>query len=603
MESLIFVNVTTRTARSSVTGVSQPRVICTLLAQWQARFRFFITGEEPAAVPGISLRCVLKATPTGAALIASSVAVLSGVTYSFDFSSVDSAPLRALLGDLDNIDLTGEIELTIADRVERVAFPVTVINSRHRPEDVEPPPYETEIEDYLTARAVRYDDVSQVLTNEQKAAVQSKLGISSGVSDHGALSGLADDDHPQYLDQTRGDARYPLALAMTTALAGKEPLQTLATEAEMQAGVEISPRRMSPALIAAAIEALAAGGPGLDLPLSLTNGGTGSTDADAARLALAVEFFIAAVAQQVSITVQAEASTDWNNNGYIDIADTTGALRLWFNVDSTGFAPEGGEGLRLAEVSLASGATIATVAYAIAAALSADGAFSVAGDHENGHIDLTVILPGLVGFTTTSSNYSIAQANVTQTGANSYRRLGAFDGRAVSNVDALTLQGYAANAFAAFSHVHAFTAIQNRPLYANMAADIVSTSTNLVNLLSAAVVSGKTYSFFATGTLSTSVTTEGCSLAINGPAASGIVAVATLPTNGIGGLTSGAVTAWEAKFTNINGPGSLARGRWEISGRFVASAAGSFAIRGCAETVGNSVTFHAGSILVLTPTN
>lgn len=34
------------------------------------------------------------------------------------------------------------------------------------------------------------------------------------ITDHGALSGLADDDHPQYLNQTRGDARYA-ALAHT----------------------------------------------------------------------------------------------------------------------------------------------------------------------------------------------------------------------------------------------------------------------------------------------------------------------------------------------------------------------------------------------------
>lgn len=32
----------------------------------------------------------------------------------------------------------------------------------------------------------------------------------TGVSDHGALTGLSDDDHPQYLNQTRGDARYSL---------------------------------------------------------------------------------------------------------------------------------------------------------------------------------------------------------------------------------------------------------------------------------------------------------------------------------------------------------------------------------------------------------
>lgn len=33
-------------------------------------------------------------------------------------------------------------------------------------------------------------------------------GLPSGVSDHGALTGLADDDHTQYYNQARGDARY-----------------------------------------------------------------------------------------------------------------------------------------------------------------------------------------------------------------------------------------------------------------------------------------------------------------------------------------------------------------------------------------------------------
>lgn len=35
-------------------------------------------------------------------------------------------------------------------------------------------------------------------------------GPSGGVEDHGLLTGLADDDHPQYHNNARGDARYPL---------------------------------------------------------------------------------------------------------------------------------------------------------------------------------------------------------------------------------------------------------------------------------------------------------------------------------------------------------------------------------------------------------
>jgi len=41
-------------------------------------------------------------------------------------------------------------------------------------------------------------------------------GGGGGVTDHGALSGLGDDDHPQYHNDTRGDARYaPLAQGVT----------------------------------------------------------------------------------------------------------------------------------------------------------------------------------------------------------------------------------------------------------------------------------------------------------------------------------------------------------------------------------------------------
>ncbi|WP_020398989.1 hypothetical protein [Kordiimonas gwangyangensis] len=46
---------------------------------------------------------------------------------------------------------------------------------------------------------------------------------SGGVTDHGALSGLGDDDHPQYLNSTRGDARYYTKGQVDAALATKAP--------------------------------------------------------------------------------------------------------------------------------------------------------------------------------------------------------------------------------------------------------------------------------------------------------------------------------------------------------------------------------------------
>ena len=52
----------------------------------------------------------------------------------------------------------------------------------------------------------------------------SALGVtggSGGVTDHGALTGLSDDDHGQYHNDTRGDARYYTKAQVDTSLSGK----------------------------------------------------------------------------------------------------------------------------------------------------------------------------------------------------------------------------------------------------------------------------------------------------------------------------------------------------------------------------------------------
>jgi hypothetical protein len=57
-----------------------------------------------------------------------------------------------------------------------------------------------------------------------------------GVTDHGALTGLSDDDHPQYLNNARGDARYPTLtdyaadlIALNLDIDGKQPLASVLT--------------------------------------------------------------------------------------------------------------------------------------------------------------------------------------------------------------------------------------------------------------------------------------------------------------------------------------------------------------------------------------
>lgn len=72
-----------------------------------------------------------------------------------------------------------------------------------------------------------YPDTSLVYvpgTGESNVYIESIWVASDsggGVSDHGALTGLSDDDHTQYLTQARGDARYYTESETDTLLAGK----------------------------------------------------------------------------------------------------------------------------------------------------------------------------------------------------------------------------------------------------------------------------------------------------------------------------------------------------------------------------------------------
>lgn len=103
---------------------------------------------------------------------------------------------------------------------------------------------------------------SIVTLNGEQAIQDGRLdaleAAGSAAADHGTLLGLADDDHPQYFDATRGDDRYALIGHGHTGI--YEPVQTPASQVEMEAGTETALRSMSPLRVAQAISALGGGG-------------------------------------------------------------------------------------------------------------------------------------------------------------------------------------------------------------------------------------------------------------------------------------------------------------------------------------------------------
>lgn len=115
----------------------------------------------------------------------------------------------------------------------------------------------------LTTEAT-LDDVSQIIhwigDEPTLAALAHKVIVSGGgsgeggVTDHGALTGLADDDHSQYHTNARGDARYHLLSTdlatdaeLTTGLAGK------ADASHAHAGEDITSGTIADARIASSI--------------------------------------------------------------------------------------------------------------------------------------------------------------------------------------------------------------------------------------------------------------------------------------------------------------------------------------------------------------
>jgi hypothetical protein len=458
VESLIYVNTENVTAHCTPTGNGPPRVICTLLAQWQARYSFFVTGEEPAAVAGITLRCVLKEQPTGAVLLASSTASVSGAVYTFDFASVDSSGLRTLIGDADEIELEGEIEWTLSGRVERVYFPVTLLNSRHRPDDAAPDPADEAYEAWLSARAVRFDE-AQTLTTEQKAQARANIGVSSstggslpaggttgqvlakqsnadGDADWQSLGGAA----ALNVGTTSGtvcagdDSRLTNSRAPTGSaggvLAGTYPNPTfaadMATQAELDAGLAAKADLVGGKVPSSQIP----------FPISISDGGTGAETAAAARINLGTETVVPGVAQVVTLNIESGAVYEWNAR-YVDIYDGTSVCRFWVNT-GPGDVPPTPAGGRLQMVYIA-GVEIIDAETAFLAAFSAQSSAFTATGSGTGQITVTNVTAAAAPAPAYSSPPLPIALSVSTNGVDSYRQLPSIDGSQLYNVSATVL--------------------------------------------------------------------------------------------------------------------------------------------------------------------
>lgn len=151
MTGLAYLNTSTLTAHRAFTGIAEPELACRLQAQFALEVGFFETGDTAAALlTSPSFRVAIKGTPTGSPFVLTSTGNTQATTYLFNFTSVDSAALRSAIGDLHELEAIAEVEWTVSGAVQRVAFPITILNAWIRTSDSAPDPAAEESETWLT---------------------------------------------------------------------------------------------------------------------------------------------------------------------------------------------------------------------------------------------------------------------------------------------------------------------------------------------------------------------------------------------------------------------------------------------------------------------
>lgn len=150
MTGLVYLNTTTLSARKTLTGIEVPVISCRLQAQFALEVGFFATGDTaPELLSSPTFRVAIKGTPTGSPFVLTSTAEEQESTYLFNFASVDSTALRTAIGDLPQLSAYGEVEWTVSGEVQRVSFPVVILNAYIRSGDSAPDPAAEESDAWL----------------------------------------------------------------------------------------------------------------------------------------------------------------------------------------------------------------------------------------------------------------------------------------------------------------------------------------------------------------------------------------------------------------------------------------------------------------------
>lgn len=225
MTQTALIRLDTLAARATQDSSLLPAITLTLCCAAQIDFAFVNASDAIAPLTGtsITVQCCVKTKPddSGSLLIDASCDynTLSGTTARYSAvwtaETLDGPALRTFLGSYFSrvgTDQHGpwmEVAWTIDGETQRVAFPITILNAWLRPEDIAPDPAVAAAEDWLTDRAVRFDEAQALTPGEQIQALENigLTGIKSITKTAGGFLQLVDtDNNPFFLELTNGTA-------------------------------------------------------------------------------------------------------------------------------------------------------------------------------------------------------------------------------------------------------------------------------------------------------------------------------------------------------------------------------------------------------------